>query len=171
MDLVFLYFLFLFYFLLIYFSSFYFQNSGFRVRVISHTVTSVTSDGGVTTLITELKKRKQKILEQSNVIQHKYHMLTPCFTHGHQDRMHSSQHGLFVKVYKIDYFVKSSLSSSLVLPNIRLPHNPTLRVLSYNIQSNQKVTAYSGHYFTAQYYKQCFHFLIERIAQLIHRLD
>jgi len=36
-------------------------------------------------------------------------------------------------VYKVDNPVKSSLSSSLVLPNIRLPPNPTLRVLSYNI--------------------------------------
>ena len=30
---------------------------------------------------------------------------------------------------------KSSLLSSLVLPNIRLPFNPTLRVLSYNIRT------------------------------------
>ena len=35
-------------------------------------------------------------------------------------------------VYKIDNSVQSSLLSSLVLPNTRLPHNPTLRVLSYN---------------------------------------
>jgi len=35
-------------------------------------------------------------------------------------------------VYKIDNFVRSSLSSSLVLPNIRLPLNLALRILSYN---------------------------------------
>ena len=35
-------------------------------------------------------------------------------------------------VYKVDNPVKSSLLSSLVLPSTRLPHNPTLRVLSYN---------------------------------------
>ena len=36
------------------------------------------------------------------------------------------------KVYKVDYLVQGSLSSSLVLPNTRSPLNPTLRVLSYN---------------------------------------
>ena len=58
MDLVFSYFLI---FILIYFdlfSSFYFWNSGVRVRVICHTVTSVTSDGVVTTLITRLKEKE-----------------------------------------------------------------------------------------------------------------
>ena len=35
-------------------------------------------------------------------------------------------------VYKVDNSVQSSLSSSLVLLNTRLPLNPTLRVLSYN---------------------------------------
>ena len=49
-----------------------------------------------------------------------------------QGRVHSTQHGPSVGVHKVDYFVKSSLSSSLMLPNTRLPHNPTLRVLSYN---------------------------------------
>jgi len=34
--------------------------------------------------------------------------------------MHSSEHGPLVVVYKIDYFVKESLSSSLVLLNIRV---------------------------------------------------
>ena len=46
--------------------------------------------------------------------------------------MHSSEHELWIVVYKIDYFVKRSLSSFLVLPNTRLPLNLTLRVLSYN---------------------------------------
>ncbi len=35
-------------------------------------------------------------------------------------------------VYKIDNSVRSSLLSSLVLPNIRLPLNLALRILSYN---------------------------------------
>jgi len=35
-------------------------------------------------------------------------------------------------VYKVDNPVQSSLLSSLILPNTRLPLNPTLRVLSYN---------------------------------------
>ena len=34
--------------------------------------------------------------------------------------MHSSEHGPLVVVYKIDYFVKRSLLSSLVLLNIRV---------------------------------------------------
>ena len=38
-------------------------------------------------------------------------------------------------VYKIDNPVKNSLLSSLMLPNTRLPYNPTLRVLSYNIRT------------------------------------
>ena len=37
-------------------------------------------------------------------------------------------------VYKVDNPVKSSLLSS-VLPNTRLPLNPTLRALSYNTDS------------------------------------
>ena len=36
------------------------------------------------------------------------------------------------KVYKVDYLVQSSLSSSLVLPNTRLPLNLILKILSYN---------------------------------------
>ena len=73
---------FLFYFRFI-FHCFYFQNSGLGLKVICHTVTSVTSDGVVTTLIMELKRREQKVLEQSDIIQHGYHMLASCFTHGH----------------------------------------------------------------------------------------
>ena len=42
---------------------------------------------------------------------------------------------LCTTVYKVDYFVKSFLLSSLVLPNTRLSLNPTLRVLSYNIRT------------------------------------
>ena len=99
-----------------------FRTLGLGLEVICHTVTLVTSDSGVTTLITGLKRRKQKILEQSDIIQHRHHMLTSCFTHGHQGRVHSSQHRSFVKVYKVDYFIKSSLLSFLVLPNIRLPY-------------------------------------------------
>ena len=38
-------------------------------------------------------------------------------------------------VYKVDNPVKSSLLSSLVLPNTRLSLNPTLRALSYNTDS------------------------------------
>ena len=58
-GLVFLYFLFLFYFLLIYFFHLsIFRTLGLGLEVIGHTVTSVTSNGGVTTLIIGLKRRK-----------------------------------------------------------------------------------------------------------------
>jgi len=53
------------------------------LEVIGHTVKLVTSDGIVTTLIMELKRRKQKVLKQSDVIQYGHHMLASCFTHGH----------------------------------------------------------------------------------------
>ena len=65
-----------------------------------------------------------------------YNIDTTCWPHARhmviQGRMHSTQHGPSVGVYKVDCFVKSFLLSSLVLLNIRLPLNPTLRVLSYN---------------------------------------
>jgi len=57
-DLVFLFsFSFLFYFQFI-FNFSIFRTLGLGSEVIGHTVTSVTSDGVVTTLITELKRRK-----------------------------------------------------------------------------------------------------------------
>ena len=40
-------------------------------------------------------------------------------------------------VYKVDNPVKSPLLSSLVLPNTRLPLNPTLRIWSYNRYLNE----------------------------------
>jgi len=53
----------LFYFLILFsfdlfFHLFIFRTLGLGLEVISHTVTSVTSDGRVTTLIMELKRRK-----------------------------------------------------------------------------------------------------------------
>ena len=48
---------FLFYFWFIFYFSI-FRNSGARVRRIGHTVTSVTSDGVVTTLIMGLERRE-----------------------------------------------------------------------------------------------------------------
>ena len=51
--------------------------------MIGHTVTSVTSDGMVTTLITRLERRESKVLEQNDVIQHGHHMLALCLIHGH----------------------------------------------------------------------------------------
>ena len=78
-------FLFIFFLIFIFFSIFFFQFSIFRTQglgleVIGHTV---TSDGMVTTLITGLKRREQKVLEQNDVIQHGHHMLASCLTHGH----------------------------------------------------------------------------------------
>ena len=51
--------------------------------MIGHTVTSVTSDGMVTTLITRLERRESKVLEQNDVIQHGHHMLALYLIHGH----------------------------------------------------------------------------------------
>jgi len=58
-DLVFFISLSYFYFLFnLFFIVSIFRAQGIGVKVIGHTVTSVTSDGGVTTLITGLKKRE-----------------------------------------------------------------------------------------------------------------
>jgi len=58
-DLVFFISLSYFYFLFnLFFIVSIFRAQGIGVEVIGHTVTSVTSDGGVTTLITGLKKRE-----------------------------------------------------------------------------------------------------------------
>jgi len=43
--------------------------------VISHNDISVTFDGIVTIWIMRLERRKSKVLEQSDVIQHGYHMV------------------------------------------------------------------------------------------------
>ena len=59
-----------------------------------------------------------------------------------QGRVHSSQHRPSVGVYKIDYFVKSSLSSSLMLPNTRLllqqPLTGTALIVCLLQQSSQQ---------------------------------
>ena len=59
MDLVFLYFFSYFYFILdLFFIFSIFRTLGLGLEVISHTVTSVTSDGVVTTFIIGLEKRE-----------------------------------------------------------------------------------------------------------------
>ena len=77
---------FLFIFILLYFSFsfliFYFQNNsdqGLSVT-LSH---QSQIDGEVTRLITGYGRRKQKVLEQSDVIQHGQNMLASYYTHGH----------------------------------------------------------------------------------------
>ena len=67
------------------FSFFYFQNNpgqGLSVT-LSH---QSQLDGVVTRLIMGYKRRKQKVLEQSDVIQHGQHMLASCYTHGHLEQ-------------------------------------------------------------------------------------
>ena len=54
-------------------------------------------------------------------------MLASYHTHG-QGRVHSSEHGPWVIVYKVDYFVLGTLSSSLVLLNTKV--NSLLNPLS-----------------------------------------
>ena len=78
----FIFFLILFFFqFILHFSIF--RTLGLGLEVIGHTITPVTSDGVVTTLITGLERKKQKVLEQSDVIQHGHYMLTLCFTHDY----------------------------------------------------------------------------------------
>ena len=78
---LFLFSLFHFIFLCLLISIFYFQNNldqGLSVT-LSH---QSQFDGIVTRLITRLRRREQKVLEQSDVIQYGQHMLASCFTHG-----------------------------------------------------------------------------------------
>ena len=75
------YFYFLLFFFFFFLLFFYFQNnSGQGLSVtLSH---QSQVEGVVTRLITGLERMKQKVLEQSNVIQHGQHMLASCYTHG-----------------------------------------------------------------------------------------
>ena len=80
-DLVSLYFLSHFYFLFdLFFIFSIFRTMGLGLEVICHTVTLVTSDSIVTTLIMKLKKRKQKVLEQNDIIQHGHCYKTRVWT-------------------------------------------------------------------------------------------
>jgi len=82
-DLVFfIFFIILFYFQFIFHFPI-FETLRLGLEVICHTVTSVTSDGMVTALIIGLERRESKVLEQNDIIQHEYHMLASCLTHGH----------------------------------------------------------------------------------------
>ena len=72
----------LFYFSFLFLLIFYFQNNlgqGLSVT-LSH---QSQIDGIVTRLITGYRRRKQRVLEQSDIIQHGHHMLASCYTHGH----------------------------------------------------------------------------------------
>ena len=98
-DLIYFFFLFL-----LSFSIFYFQNNqgqGWLV-MLSHQ----SPDGKVTRQIMRLGRIQQKIREQMM----SYNMDTICWPHGlHmvvQGRVHSTQHGPFVGLYKIDQFVE-----------------------------------------------------------------
>ena len=74
-------FIFISFSIILYFSIF--RTLGLGLKVTGHTVTSVTFDGVVTTVIIELERKKQKVLEQSNIIQHGHHILISCFIYGH----------------------------------------------------------------------------------------
>ena len=77
-----LYFIFSFHFILLYFLFFYFQNNSDQGLSVMLSPQSQI-DGIVTRLIIELGRMKQKILEQSNVIQHEQNMLASYYTHDH----------------------------------------------------------------------------------------
>ena len=68
------------FFTLFYF--FYFQNnSGQGLSVMLSHQSQI--DGVVTRLITGLGRIKQKVLEQSDIIQYGQHLLASCYTYGH----------------------------------------------------------------------------------------
>ena len=78
-----LYFIFPFHFILFFFSFFFFYFQNNLGQGLSVTLSHQSQlDGVVTRLITGYKRRKQKVLEQSDVIQHGPHMLASCYTHG-----------------------------------------------------------------------------------------
>ena len=106
MDLIFI---FISYFIFIFLFFFYFQNN-------SGQGLSVT-----------LSHQSQDIREGSRRFWNKvisYSMDNTCWPHVIltviQGRVHSSQHGPWVLVYKVDYSVLGTLSSSLVLLNTRV---------------------------------------------------
>ena len=75
------YFLFSFYFIFIFIFSIFRTNSGQGLSVtLSH---QSQVDGIIIRLITRLRRMKQKVLEQSDVMQHGQHMLASCYTHGY----------------------------------------------------------------------------------------
>ena len=78
----FLFSLFYLIFLFLLFSIFYFQNNSGQGLSVTLSYQSQI-DGIVTRLIMGLGRMKQKVLEQSDVIQHGQHMLASCYTHGH----------------------------------------------------------------------------------------
>ena len=94
-----------FIFIPFYFSIFYFQNNQGQDGLVMPSHQS-QPDGIVTRQITRLGRIQQKIQEQMT----SYNMDTTCWPHGlHmvvQGRVHSSQHGPSVGLYKIDQFVE-----------------------------------------------------------------
>jgi len=82
-DSVFLYFNFNFIFILFYFLIFLFLEHRVRVR-------------------SQDAENKVEGSRTNDVIQHRHHMLTSCPTHGCLSRVHSSEHGPSVVVYKVN---------------------------------------------------------------------
>ena len=92
-----------------------------RVRIDqSYCHISQQSDDIVIRQIMRHRRTQQKVLEQVML----YNMNNTCQPYVlHmvvQGRVHSSEHGLLVVVYKIDYFVKGFLSSSFILLNTKV---------------------------------------------------
>ena len=71
-------------FTLFYFSfSFSFYFSIFRTNSGQGLSVMLSHQSQIDGVITRLRRMEQKVLEQSDVIQHGQHMLALCYTHGH----------------------------------------------------------------------------------------
>ena len=113
------YFLFLLYFLFSFLFFFYFQNNSGQGLLVTLSHQSQ--------VMAQSHDQSRDTEEGSRWFQNKvilYSMDNTCWPHVIlmviQGRMHSSKHRPLVVVYKVDYFVKRSLSSSLVLLNTRV---------------------------------------------------
>ena len=98
---------------------FYFQNNSGQGSSVTLSHQSQI-DGIVTRLIMRLGESSRRFWNKVT----SYSMDNTCWPHVIlmviQGRVHSSQHGLWVIVYKVDYFVLGTLSSSLVSLNTRV---------------------------------------------------
>ena len=115
-----------FIFFSIYSSIFYFQNNQGQGWLV--TLSQQSPNSKVTRQIMRLGRIQQKIQEQMT----SYNMDTTCWSQGlHmvvQGRVHSTQHGPFVELYKVDQFVEEfSIEFSYVTHIQELFFCPTLR--------------------------------------------
>ena len=106
---------------------FFFLFSIFFLIYVPFSIFSTQSQGS-----DDIGHMAQRIFQKDDVILHTDLMANTWLFRVGQKQLAWTMR---IQYIKVDYSVQSSPSSSLVLPNTRLPHNPTLRVLSYNIRT------------------------------------